>query len=719
MPHVAARVLTCLLPLGVGLGAWVAVSGTIDPEPHAIARRLRAARPEVIVLGSSVAQRDIDRDELAAALNLPADSVMMAAIPASTGAHWAAVLHHVVYAREGGPKVVVIADALASLLTPDVEGHEERLRLAEVLRGRAPAFDAVLGEKAFGGPYGLEAERLRLAVRELRRTWVGGVPDLVIGLLWGARSSPQAGGRQIVVEATDRVFRPEHMEGETRRGLPEMFRPPEPERAWRLPTSPEGSFLPEMLQAVRAHGARLVFARMPFPPSFPEVDRLPPALEHQAAAYLVAEGAGYVDLRSLGLTDADFSDRDHATPEGAARISRAVAEALLDDARTSWVPPLAEAHGIASPLPAPAAVAATPQGPLAPGVPAILGPGASLTFTLDADWPEGSELTLRGEKLTHGGGLHLSWGAATVSVDGSPRLSARLPRNVGPVRVDVPHDGAWVRIDSLAAGVPARMAWLVGDDVDARPPALRLAGGRVVDHRVVPTFPSPPPPLPDAAPIARGRGQAAFALPALGALADAPSSPAGLDRLKEGAQAGNDYLADVCSPVRVLEDGVPLAWPNTFCAHVRQLGHGRTCHVGDELMFSASDGSDPTTNGRHYTLALAHDRRCALAIQRGRGALYDAIWLYPEDLGRWLAPPDRRDRLPTDATAIHIGASLILGPPESELVVRAQGVERRARASLHTTVLDWPVPLPADTIVEVVSGPEAYWRVRSLALVGE
>jgi len=58
------------------------------------------------------------------------------------------------------------------------------------------------------------------------------------------------------------------------------------------------------------------------------------------------------------------------------------------------------------------------------------------------------------------------------------------------------------------------------------------------------------------------------------------------------------------SPLVLFEDGLPLDFSHAPHDAVRLLGEGRYSHWGDELFFSASDNSDPNTNGRVYTAML-------------------------------------------------------------------------------------------------------------------
>jgi len=56
------------------------------------------------------------------------------------------------------------------------------------------------------------------------------------------------------------------------------------------------------------------------------------------------------------------------------------------------------------------------------------------------------------------------------------------------------------------------------------------------------------------------------------------------------------------SPIRLFEDGEPLG--PAHCGHddIRTLGRGRYSHWGAKVYFSASDNSDPNTNGRVYSV---------------------------------------------------------------------------------------------------------------------
>lgn len=57
------------------------------------------------------------------------------------------------------------------------------------------------------------------------------------------------------------------------------------------------------------------------------------------------------------------------------------------------------------------------------------------------------------------------------------------------------------------------------------------------------------------------------------------------------------------SRLAVFENGQPLGPAHASHADIRVLGGGRFSHWCDKVYFSASDNSDPRTNGRKYTVA--------------------------------------------------------------------------------------------------------------------
>lgn len=66
--------------------------------------------------------------------------------------------------------------------------------------------------------------------------------------------------------------------------------------------------------------------------------------------------------------------------------------------------------------------------------------------------------------------------------------------------------------------------------------------------------------------------------------------------------AGDTNEQPTRSILRVLEDGLEMGAPHTQHATIRSVGGGTYSHWYNTLYFSTSDNSDPTVNGRRYTL---------------------------------------------------------------------------------------------------------------------
>ena len=62
------------------------------------------------------------------------------------------------------------------------------------------------------------------------------------------------------------------------------------------------------------------------------------------------------------------------------------------------------------------------------------------------------------------------------------------------------------------------------------------------------------------------------------------------------------------SPIVILEDGKSLGPPHTVHVDIAKNGNGAFSHWGNSIYFSSSDGTDPTTNGRHYQAVLLRGR---------------------------------------------------------------------------------------------------------------
>ncbi|RKY19362.1 MAG: hypothetical protein DRQ55_10870 [Planctomycetota bacterium] len=94
-------------------------------------------------------------------------------------------------------------------------------------------------------------------------------------------------------------------------------------------------------------------------------------------------------------------------------------------------------------------------------------------------------------------------------------------------------------------------------------------------------------------------------------------------------------------PVVIFESGTPLGPWSDGPEDVAKKDMGSYCVWGGNLYFSASDGSDPRSNGRQYTLLLSDDRFGELHLQRwtdtGSSQVEIAETLSPPE---WVSPSE-------------------------------------------------------------------------------
>ncbi|MBN1337264.1 MAG: hypothetical protein JXB39_14995 [Deltaproteobacteria bacterium] len=171
-----------------------------------------------------------------------------------------------------------------------------------------------------------------------------------------------------------------------------------------------------------------------------------------------------------------------------------------------------------------------------------------------------------------------------------------------------------------------------------------------------------------------------------------------------------------CSPVVLLEDGVPLAEAHASNVRLAQATAGVYQHVGETLRFRASDGSDPL--GHAWTVRLADSRICARYT-----------WILPGDTLVAQAYPGRLNRLRRPLKSLWLRGA---PPPQEGPWTLSVTVRTRERSFFEQEIriadlgelrrfpLDPPVALPPrDLEVEIVSPPDAPPVLLDMILVAE
>ncbi len=629
-------------------------AGQLSPEELMSEMDARmASRPDVVLVGNSYAGSS-DPGLLARELGLPEREVVVLSIPYSVGAHWRGVIEYGIVAKGYRPRLVLIQGTLANGLMPASTPEPGLLTELWVARAR------------------------------LQRTILTSVRDIPVLAVFPRQPD---GKPTVPHRAVNRVFDPSRMDASLH-GQPLPVAEGTPMDGSTL-INPEGhvdvadSDIPRIASLCADHGLKLAWVAPPDVPGIGALgDQVTPERRRDLQAAVERQGGLFLDFRRAPMTEPSFYSRMmHETEEGMRRSVPLIAEALLRAGA------LGDDRG-GDVLPRVVPTSAPPAG--------VVAPGATARWELP-EWtadPERFEVRLLATTTGAPPTVRIGGEAVAPSVAevGGVRVvdvvSARPPGQ-GPWTLEVAAPDAAVEIHAVSLGRGAGRSMLLGTRLEVLGQSVDLlAGGRATDGTWEPweppvTFASEPPRLP--APGFDPEGQAGvFSVPELAHLSDTFTLGATPRHLR-------------CSPVRVLEDGVPLPRHNTGKQEVRASGEGRVVHAGPEVLFTASDSTPPYANGRSYELALDPGRRCD-----------GGVWLYPFDEARLLVPDDVRasfHRAIRELTLVASPARGAVGPLELQVLAGGQVVLTRelevSALRAGPVVLSFDPPIPPDLPIEL------------------
>ena len=323
--------LALVLPLAIVVFTIGVLKEPVELHEDAIEfdEKLEASKPKLLILGSSVARRDVDTARLAEKLGIKERSMLMLTLPNATGAHFYAVLKNRVYGNGHRPKAVVVVSALGTLLTTEVLGDSNMDRLVHHLTLDEP----VVAKKVFErNGQDFETLQMRAKAGDLRDQFTGLIRDATAGFLFPAGKGKlrrMVHGEKLAPDSFDSVFANENMDftlhGENAAQIGIVD-----EEEYSREVDPWDSFMVDITELGQENRAKVFFVRTPFPPSNPDKDRVPADIDMEARYMLQEIGAGYMDFRSLDLDDSYFEDMVHMNPEGARIMTDALAAELLD-----------------------------------------------------------------------------------------------------------------------------------------------------------------------------------------------------------------------------------------------------------------------------------------------------------------------------------------------------------------------------------------------------
>lgn len=678
----SARIFRAVLAVAIAalilVPAWRVWTQEVPWTPSAAVTEMDAlARDhpaDLVVMGPSLARTDVDPRRLAAALASPPLTSARFAQNLASAPAWYAMLKYRVYGNGLRPRVVALVATMDYLLETRPPGKR-----MSALEEHFAEPDAVLAAKTWNTRLPALLQRAMDQRTQLKDPVVSAFRDGAVGLLLGG----SAGDR--VASAGEAVFGREHA-GTQARLLPvvEHAAGGDAEGGTRV-SDPMLSYLPDIAALVASHGGRLVVVLPPMAPSVASKHAVTPAEDRAFLLAANALGVGVVDLRAMPLDEFAYTDGYHLAPEARVAFTDALGAAMLDlnvlgagPMAQAWSAPvpIVERFGepprlsvsasvpgqdaclvdlpveglstladdvlrdlaghLVSPLrvlEGSVALAHASRAPRACGE-GFFHAGGSLrvargtpgSVPIRAEWnPDLPVLDEEGEGtwwVWPGGGIRFRWSeglppgpveVSAVVVDpsggGATLGGAPFLGKGGVLRASAQlhSDGSlFVEVAAPQAVALRELRITAGDDVFY---AVRAPAPNLVD-----LFPAvvtgPPPPQLITPPMVRRLGRAVLPAPWVDTLG--------------------------CSPLRVLEDGVELP-SGAIAAGTTNKPSGKVVdHVDGNVFVVASDTTDPSTNGRAYSLHFSQERACRRAWKRksqGR------VWLYPSDVVESLLTP--------------------------------------------------------------------------------
>ncbi|MEZ4239444.1 MAG: hypothetical protein R3F59_25460 [Myxococcota bacterium] len=303
-------------------------------------RKLRN-EPEIVILGNSLSNTDLQPPLLARGLGLKPLKVQKFSIPNSMGAHWYLILKNRVYAEGHHPKIVIILSDLQSLLALAPRSEASYLNLAVHFTDDEPVLDQLLGTRNF------YMERVRENRGKLREKALTTARNAMVDLFF-RHTAPSSKNDKKTENALSRVFDASKTDMRLHNNVIPIFNtrsnrdllPFDPNE---LP-EPDSSFMPHIAELVQSNGGHLVFLRPPMSPQLPPEfgDVVPEASEERVPAVLARYGASFFDLRTLLVSSpgephaerymdaTHFENVDHMNHEGSRRFT-SIVSGLLDD----------------------------------------------------------------------------------------------------------------------------------------------------------------------------------------------------------------------------------------------------------------------------------------------------------------------------------------------------------------------------------------------------
>ncbi len=316
-----AIIAALILPLLIG-GTWV---GALSQPPTAEGNRLGTAldnklahaRPELVVIGNSTANRNLAIGRLGGRLGLGA---LDAAMPGTMAPTWTVVLRDRILANGHRPRLVIIASTITNLLTLEPSSDRDYAHMVALAGGRDP----LAGRVRDGLPLPDLRGRIRHRSSTLRSSLMDGLRDLVTGLLFASDGPILMRGNEVSTSAAAAVLGEGGQAASGLEGWLPVGGGPGGVDTAEVADRPEDSFVAEMVDLAKAHEIELVFVRLPAREREHLSSKRMVARTRAVAEYLNERQIVFIDLAETPVDRQHYTDKIHMTREGSTVVTKAL-----------------------------------------------------------------------------------------------------------------------------------------------------------------------------------------------------------------------------------------------------------------------------------------------------------------------------------------------------------------------------------------------------------
>ncbi len=376
-----------LLPAIVAVLAPVLLVGSVlaylaRPEPvadealpadvAAVAARIENGA-DLVVLGNSKVDTDLDLAALADAAGFPPERAVKLNLDGTNAPIWYAVLKRRVYDQGHRPKVVVVYSTLAMMVQVELLSDSLNAQLARHIGAPDPAIDEKVHGKARGNP---TWERVLNRRTEAHAALFDGLRNAFVGLVFAppGEGTLTERGAAVAEPALATVFNSDAMRDIERvRAVPVAEQATGASAAEPVALDADATMIPDLIELAKAHGSEIVFVRAPMGSLKHGHDLVPRALEESVVQRMGALGAAWIDLSQDGPPDSGYGDGSHMNRSGRTRFMPKVLAALKEVGFGGGGPLVAASVLPARPPPVVTRVGTPPDVPAKPPIRGKLG----------------------------------------------------------------------------------------------------------------------------------------------------------------------------------------------------------------------------------------------------------------------------------------------------------------------------------------------------------